>query len=150
MEDFLDQNTRARERISISVGLYVWFIVSIVGLWFIFRDADPKRIPVDWVLYPLGFAMLNFFAFEWGWICGRIYYQWWGGYMLVLVSVALVAGVFWFFFLGERTIGIFDLWRSNPSAIWTIAAVERSNLTGLLFLILIAPACYGASRSRRG
>ena len=138
----LGHSKGGRERISITLGLYVWFILSIVGFWFIIREADPKQIPGAWVVYYLAFAGVSFLAFEWGRVCGRIYYEWWAAYMLVFVSAVIVTAVFWYV-LGERAMG--DLWRSNPGAIWTVDAVERSNLAGLLFLFLVIPACSGVN-----
>jgi hypothetical protein len=146
MEDLLDHSARPPGRTSIPLGLYAWFLVATLGLWFIVREANPKEIRESWVLYPAGFAAVNWLACEWGRICGRIFEEWWGGYMLVFISVALVTGVAWWF-LGEQSMN--DLWRSNPSAIWTVNATERSNIAGLLFVFLILPAFYGAYWSER-
>jgi hypothetical protein len=136
----VNDHAKARQpKFPIVLGFF-WFITSIAGLWFVVRRGDPEQISGDLVLAYVGFMAINFFAFEWGKICGGVFYEWWANYILVFISAAASSIVLWF-------IWGFNSIRSTPyplGEIWTIDAVRRSNFAAMLFLVLIVPACYGA------
>jgi hypothetical protein len=133
-----EQSRPGRTEFPIIMGFF-WFIASTIGLWFVIRAGDPTQITGEFLLLYTAFAAINFFAFEWGRICGHIFYEWWANYILVFISAAASSIVLWFIW------GV----NSSPKTLWTIDAVERSNFAAMLFLVLIIPACYGVYSQQR-
>lgn len=138
-----DQPKTGRAEFPIVLGFF-WFIVSIAGLWFVVRRGDPEQISGDLVLSYVGFLAINFFAFEWGRICGGVFHEWWANYILIFISAAASSIVLWFVW------GVNSSQTTRYPEIWTIDAVRRSNFAAMLFVVLLIPACYGAySRHRK-
>ena|SRR3989442_488708 len=140
------------DRDEFPVVWFVWFIASIVGLWFVIRNGDPRQIPEGWILYYLFFTAITFIAFECGWYCGGMFRQWWACYIFVFSAAASLPIVFWWLWWHENIILSPMLPPKLPSPqseVVKINAVTISNLAATFFVVLIIPACCGVYFRRR-
>lgn len=145
-----DQSRPGRE--NLPIGMFFWFIASIVGLWFVFRNGDPKQIPDKWIITIVVLQAMNFIAFDWGWTVGGMFHKWWASFIFVFTPAAFLSIAIWWVW-----------WQANitwpallppsinnpPSEVLKSDAVTMSNLAAMLFVVLIIPACYGVYFRRR-
>ena len=133
------QSKMGRAEFPLMSGFF-WFFASVVGLWFVVRNADIGAFPKDVILMYVVFLAGNFVAFGWGWYWGAVYYEWWAGYVIVFVSAAVLSVALWIWWYVNVNIPATLPLAQNES--WLNAA-RISNLSGALFIVLIIPACYG-------
>jgi glucan phosphoethanolaminetransferase (alkaline phosphatase superfamily) len=139
-----DQTRPGQEKFP--VAMFFWFAASIVGLWFVFRNGDPKQIPEYLLLSYVGLQAMNFLAFGLGWSSGGMFHKWWASYIFVFTGAAFLSIAFWWVWWDANIIlpAMLPPSPANPpSEVLKSDAVTISNLAATLFVVLIIPACCG-------
>jgi hypothetical protein len=127
---------------------FIWLVASLIGLWFACRAVDPRQISFEALLPYIVYTAFIFLAFECGRYLGGMFHARWENYVSVFISVAVPTLVVWFVW-GVKAFEEIPIYTRHGETIWTIDAVQRSNVTATLFVAALIPACYGAFSRQR-